>query len=136
MATTEQAISGQMGHPAACMMENKGVSDGRAGSGDGRGEALSDSTPTMSVRNLPGVGEMLTFPVDKYVENCACMCRQPAPFGKCDRSVTNSAEKNLFKSMCCNEKPSFAQGSVGADRRLLVDYCLWTNQSELMWSLV
>jgi len=35
-ATTEQRISGQIGQPAACMIENKGFSLARTGSAGGR----------------------------------------------------------------------------------------------------
>ncbi|WP_300661856.1 hypothetical protein [Hydrogenophaga sp.] len=112
---TEQRINGQMGHPAACMMESKsGLQSGAAGS---RGASLcrdygSGVMPTpQNRRPIPLAMEPstrlvpCTDSVDNFVKNPAGMCREPAQRFTSNKSISKQAVQNASESMSYPFRP-------------------------------
>ncbi len=120
----EQATSGQMGQPAACMIENNGTL--RAD------EMLRDYGPhsegflriTELARQSFQVRRSPTECVDNFVNNWVGIRRQPAPVRACDKSMTNWAAKTQMKSTLFNAFPCVSRG-------------FWVNSAILfsLWSI-
>jgi hypothetical protein len=90
---TEQTTSGQIGQPAACMMENKDLLR------DGKLQRLW-RTEFASPRLYPHANRSARPPsqrtktVDKFVKNLRTDRARPASTRDCDSSMTKQAVKN------------------------------------------
>jgi hypothetical protein len=102
----EQAMRGQIGQPAACMIENKESPPRRL--------KLCDYGPRPDGSSvLPGRGSAagcfeLCHPtkiVDNFVKKYLDMCSQAASMRSRNKTITNEAVKNSKESMTCNESP-------------------------------
>jgi hypothetical protein len=105
----EQAMRGQIGQPAACMIENKESPPRRL--------KLCDYGPRPGgFSALPGLASEAgcfelchpTKNVDNFVKKYLDMCRQAASMRSRNRTITNEAVKNLTESMTCDAVPCVA----------------------------
>ena len=107
-ANTEQAMRGQIGQPAACMMENKW------------------SLRTDAMLRDYGVRWRPTEHVDKFVQNYCPRGWEAAPKRGFDRLMTKAATKKPMKSNTYDAAPCNARG-VGP--KSVVYRSLWSVHS-------
>jgi hypothetical protein len=92
--TTEHAIRGQIGQPAACMMENKSELQAKTG-----GWAMWNYGAVRNACMARFVGAQLcTATVDNFVDKHATPRRRPAPTRRFNRSITKQAAQMLMNS--------------------------------------
>jgi hypothetical protein len=108
-------ISGQMGHPAACMMESKSelqacavvlLGAGRSAdyvSGVGRYLRQLYNSPTLAPHEEP---MSCTDSVDNFVKNPAGSPCEPAVSLALARTISKQAVQNAFESMRYQSKPA------------------------------